>query len=83
MFRVVPTRYTVLDFEFNCIGVRSINYFKMICFCCIFFLISGMVHSPFLVDMFPALKKIQVGNAQEMAQSERNSHSINRGLGKN
>ena len=31
-------------------------------------------HSPF--------KKVQVGNDQEMAQSERNSHSINRGVGK-
>ena len=30
-----------------------------------------------------ALKKEQVGNDQEMAQSERNSHSINRGVGKN
>ena len=28
-------------------------------------------------------KKVQVGNDQEMAQSERNSHSINRGVGKN
>ena len=28
------------------------------------------------------LKKVQVGNDQEMAQSERNSHSINRGVGK-
>ena len=29
------------------------------------------------------LKKLQVGNDQEMAQSERNSHSINREVGKN
>ena len=29
-----------------------------------------------------ASKKVQVGNDQEMAQSERNSHSINRGVGK-
>ena len=28
-------------------------------------------------------KKVQVGNYQEMAQSERNSHSMNRGVGKN
>ena len=28
-------------------------------------------------------KKVQIGNDQEMAQSERNSHSINRGVGKN
>ena len=28
-------------------------------------------------------KKVQVGNDQEMAQSERNSHSKNRGAGKN
>ena len=28
-------------------------------------------------------KKVQVGNDQEMVQSERNSHSINRGVGKN
>ena len=28
-------------------------------------------------------QKAQVGNAQEIAQSERNSHSINRGVGKN
>ena len=27
--------------------------------------------------------KVQVGNDQEMAQSERTSHSINRGVGKN
>ena len=27
-------------------------------------------------------KKVQVGNDQEMAQSERNSHSVNRGVGK-
>ena len=27
-------------------------------------------------------KKIQVGNDQEMIQSERNSHSTNRGVGK-
>ena len=26
---------------------------------------------------------VQIGNDQEMAQSERNSHSINRGVGKN
>ena len=26
--------------------------------------------------------KVQVGDGQEMAQSERNSHSINRGVGK-
>ena len=29
------------------------------------------------------IKKVQVGNDQEMAQSERNSHSLNRGVGKN
>ena len=28
-------------------------------------------------------KKVQIGNDQEMAQPERNSHSINRGVGKN
>ena len=28
------------------------------------------------------LKKVQIGNDQEMAQSERNSHSINQGVGK-
>ena len=28
-------------------------------------------------------KKVQVGNEQEMAQSERNYHSINRGVEKN
>ena len=28
-------------------------------------------------------KKVQVGNDQIIAQSERNSHSINRGVGKN
>ena len=28
-------------------------------------------------------KKVQVGNDQEMAHSERNSHYINRGVGKN
>ena len=28
------------------------------------------------------IKKVQVGNDQEMAQSERNSHSINRVVGK-
>ena len=28
------------------------------------------------------MKKVQIGNDQEMAQSERNSHSINRGVGK-
>ena len=27
-------------------------------------------------------KKVQIGNDQEMAQSERNSHSINRGVEK-
>ena len=27
-------------------------------------------------------EKVQIGNNQEMAQSERNSHSINRGVGK-
>ena len=31
----------------------------------------------------PLVKKVQVGNDQEMAQSERNAHSINRGVGKN
>ena len=29
-----------------------------------------------------SFKKVQVGNDQEMAQSERNSHSTNRGVGK-
>ena len=35
-------------------------------------------------DMFSSIyfKKVQVGNDQEMAQSDRNSHSINRGVGK-
>ena len=28
-------------------------------------------------------EKVQVGNEQQMKQSERNSHSINRGVGKN
>ena len=28
-------------------------------------------------------KKVQVGNDQEMAQAERNSHSINQGVGIN
>ena len=28
-------------------------------------------------------EKVKVGNDQEMPQSERNSHSINRGVGKN
>ena len=28
------------------------------------------------------IKKVQVGNDQEMAQSERSSNSINRGVGK-
>ena len=28
-------------------------------------------------------KKVEISNAQEMAQSERNSHSTNRGVGKN
>ena len=28
-------------------------------------------------------KKVQIGNDQEMALSERNSHSINREVGKN
>ena len=28
-------------------------------------------------------KKVQVGSDQEMAQSERNSHFTNRGIGKN
>ena len=31
----------------------------------------------------PISKKVQVDNDQEMAQLERNSHSINRGVGKN
>ena len=30
------------------------------------------------VKRIKELKKVQVGNNQEMAQSERNSHSINR-----
>ena len=29
------------------------------------------------------MKRVQVGNDQEMAQSERNSHSTTRGVGKN
>ena len=29
------------------------------------------------------LNKVQIGNDQEMAQLDRNSHSINRGVGKN
>ena len=29
-----------------------------------------------------ASKKVQIGTDQEMTQSERNSHSINRGVGK-
>ena len=29
------------------------------------------------------IKKVQVGNDEEMAQSKRNSHTINRGVGKN
>ena len=30
-----------------------------------------------------SFKKVQIGNDQEMVQSERNSHSSNRGIGKN
>ena len=41
----------------------------------------------FILDSEPSytdklFEKIQIGNDQEMAQSERNSHSINRGVGK-
>ena len=32
---------------------------------------------------FAPFGKVQVGNDQEMVQSERNSHSINRGVAKN
>ena len=35
------------------------------------------------VERSEDIKKVQIGNDQEMAQSERNSHSINRGVGKN
>ena len=31
----------------------------------------------------PSRKKVQLGNGQEMAQSERNSYSTNRRVGKN
>ena len=33
--------------------------------------------------MFIKIKKVQVGNDQEMVQSEINLYSINRGVGKN
>ena len=32
-------------------------------------------------DMLSMYKELHVGNDQEMAQSERNPHSINRGVG--
>ena len=35
------------------------------------------------INLHLSYEKVQVGNDQEMAQSERNSHSINRGVGKN
>ena len=35
------------------------------------------------IEMSRDETKVQVGNDQEMAQSERNSHSVNRGVGKN
>ena len=35
------------------------------------------------VREFKKKKKVQVGNDQEMVQSERNSHSINRAMEKN
>ena len=34
---------------------------------------------PFLINTFTALKKVQVGKDQEKAQSEKDSHSKNRG----
>ena len=41
------------------------------------------MYPSFLVDKKRAFKNVQIGNDQEMTQSERNSHSINRGVGKN
>ena len=35
-----------------------------------------------LSELYNLFKKVQEGNDQEMAQSERNSHSTNRGVGK-
>ena len=35
-----------------------------------------------VVVYVPPRKKVQVGNDQEMVQSERNAHSKNRGVGK-
>ena len=35
------------------------------------------------IQVISHYEKVHVGNDQEMVQSERNSHSINRGLGKN
>ena len=35
------------------------------------------------VDVENIKEKVQIGNDQKMTQSERNSHSINRGVGKN
>ena len=45
-----------------------------------FYCFSKLTKSNLLFGRY--LKKVQIGNDQEMAQSERNSHSINRGLGK-
>ena len=42
--------------------------------------IRKAAHSAF--DMFIWYKRVQVGNDQEMVQSERHSHSMNRGVGK-
>ena len=35
-----------------------------------------------LPELYLLCKEVKVGNDQEMAQSERNSHFVNRGVGK-
>ena len=44
--------------------------------------IIPVLHRRYINSYRQKQKKIQIGNNQEMAQSERNSHSINRGVGK-
>ena len=48
----------------------------------VFFNVSLTSYKAICLEQTIVIKTVQVGNDQEMAQSERNFHSINRGVGK-
>ena len=74
-----------LDLFFNQLYILAldntslcIDYLVERCIIIVFLFGSIFPNLHFFINMLTALKNVQVGNDQEKAQSERNSHSKNR-----